>query len=74
MIGVLYFKVNNWWVGIRLVFELIFSIRVGEKQLMAGPVYTAAVELLCFEHMFSLEVAHAAAIPVQCVISRELGH
>ena len=61
-------------VGIRFIFKLYFTILVGEEKHLACRVATAAVELVRFEHIFDIEVAHPTATPVQGVIAREVGH
>ena len=53
------------WVGIRFILKLHFSVRVGEEQHLARRVHTAAVQLLCFQHVLSIELPQTAATPVE---------
>ena len=56
------------------MFELTFAIPVVEDTQLARHVGHAAELLMRFAHIFGIEVAHAAATPVNGVLPREVGH
>ena len=62
------------WGGIRFILELHFAILVGEEKHLARCVDTAAVQPVRLEDLFRVEEAKAAAAPVQCLVSREVGN
>ena len=62
------------WGGIRFIFKLYFPVRVGKEEHLIPCVDPAAVELVRLQHILGVEVSHAAATPVQCVVPREIGH
>ena len=64
----------EWWVGIRFILELHFTILVGEEKDLTRCVDPAAVQLVRIEGLFRTEVAQAAAAPVKGVGGREVGH
>ena len=62
------------WGGIRFIFELHFAILVGEEEHLTRGVDHAAVEPVRLQHILGVKESQAAAAPVQCVVSRKIGH
>ena len=55
---------------IRLILELDIAIRVGSEKHLSTRIDTPAVEVVSLENIGVVEVTHAAAAPVDCVMAR----
>ena len=64
----------DWMIDIRLILELDFSRCIGSEKNLSTRVDTPAVEVMCLEDIGVVEVAHAAAAPVDCVIPGFICH
>ena len=59
---------------IRLILEFDFPIRVGSEKHLSTRIDTPAVEVMRLEYIGVVEVAHATAAPVDCVMAGEICH